>query len=210
MKPTHLLFRVLITLAFMLICTPYGQLYAAGAEGDEADHDALRAFKMLFEEAINTNNLELIEPYLNDPFSVVSYTDREFTDFTAFKAQWQSTREAMLKGGTYSVTLLPDRSLIYGDIAIAKGNSENTLVTGGGDEHRFTSKWTVVFRKSDGGWKIARVHSSLNPFSNSMIDTYVRNTIIKFVAASLIAGLVIGWLARRFLARKKSHASTPA
>src|SRR5262249_36064896 len=83
----------------------------AAAAGDEAEHAALRQFKALFEKAVNENNLELMKPHLHEPFSVVTYTDREFKDFEAFKARWQKTREELLgSGGRYSLTLDPDRS----------------------------------------------------------------------------------------------------
>ena len=163
-------FQAIVCLACCFMLALHTPVLAAEVDEQEAEHDALRAFKMLFEEAVNTNQLDLLEPYLHDPFSVVTYTDREFSDFDAFKQRWQQTRDEMLQGGAYTVELLPDRSEIYGDMAIAKGDSNNVLITGGGLEHRFTSKWTVVFRKVDGQWKILRVQSTLNPFDNSMIQ----------------------------------------
>ena len=107
---------------------------------NEADHEALRKLKAVAEEAINNNQLDLLKPYLDDNFTVVTYTDREFTDFEVFKDRWQQTRDE----------LLPERSLIMGDIAVARGDSENVLVTGGGRKYRFPAKWSAVCRKVDG------------------------------------------------------------
>ena len=72
----------------------------AQENADEAEHEALRGLKAVFEEAVNKNQMELIRPYLDKDFSVVTFTDREFTDFDKFIAQWAKTREQILKGGT--------------------------------------------------------------------------------------------------------------
>lgn len=210
MAPAKHAIRSVLRTVCLLVCLIPGPLHAAASEDNEADHDALRAFKTLFEEAVNTNQLDLLEPHLHDPFSVVTYTDREFDDFEAFKTRWQTTRDEMLQGGTYSVELLPDRSVIDGDIAVAKGDSKNILMTGGGSEFHFTSKWTVVFRKVDDEWKILRVHSSLNPFSNAIVESHVRGLVIKSVIAALLAGLVLGWFVRMLVVRKKVAQATPS
>src|SRR5262245_25805552 len=178
--------------------------------GDEADHAALRQFKALFEKAVNENQLELMRPHLDQPFSVVTYTDREFSDFDAFKARWQQTRQELLAGGRYTLTLEPDRSQIFGDIAIAHGNSDNLLVTGAGEEHRFSSHWTVVFRKVDGQWKITRAHNSLNPFDNPMLRAGVRKIVIRFAIGAFVLGAILGWLIRALWSRRRLGTPAPA
>jgi ketosteroid isomerase-like protein len=169
----------------------------------EAEHAALREFKSLFEKAASENELDLLKPILHEPFSVVTYTDREFTDFEAFKARWQKTRDEIVGDGSYKVTLLPERSEIYGDTAIARGDSENILVTAAGNEYRFTSHWTAVFRKQDGQWKVARVHSSLDPFGNPMVVGEVKRKMLQVGAGAAIGGLLIGGIVAFLLARRR-------
>lgn len=183
------------------------RLYAFGPEEDEADHEALRQLKAVFEEAVNKNQMDLLKPYLHDPFSVVTYTDRKFTDFDVFKTAWQKRRDSLLAGGSYTVELIPDRSLLYGDTAITMGTSVNVLVTGGGDEYRFPANWTAVCRKVDGAWKIVRTHSSMDPFGNPMILARFRKAAIQFVIGGLVGGLVLGWIAARIFARLRSKRS---
>jgi ketosteroid isomerase-like protein len=178
--------------------------------GTEADHAALRQFKTLFEKAVNENQLELMRPYLDQPFSVITYKDREFSDFDAFKARWQLTRQELLGGGRYTMKLEPDRSQIFGDIAIAHGNSDNLLVTGSGDEHHFSSHWTVVFRKVDRQWKITRAHNSLNPFDNPMLRAGVRKIVIRYVGGALVLGLILGWLIHALWSRRRFGTPAPA
>jgi ketosteroid isomerase-like protein len=181
------------------------------AAADEAEHAALRQFKALFEKAVNENNLELMKPHLHQPFSVVTYTDREFTDFEAFKARWQKTREELLgSGGQYRLTLDPDRSEIFGDIAVAHGNSDNVMVTAAGDEHRFPSHWTVVFHKVDGQWKILRAHNSLNPFDNPMLKAGVRKLVIRYAAGALVVGAILGSAISLLLARRRRPVAATA
>ena len=101
-------------------------------EGDEADHQALRELRAVFEKAASENQLDLLKPHLHEPFSVVTFTDREFSDFEKFKERWQKTRDEIVGSGSYKVTLKPDWSELYGDMAVAHGDSDNVLVNGAG------------------------------------------------------------------------------
>ncbi|MEX2121316.1 MAG: nuclear transport factor 2 family protein [Pirellulales bacterium] len=171
----------------------------AAQDDNEADHQALRELKAVFEKAASENNLDLLRPRLHESFTAVTYTDREFTDFEAFKTRWQATRDAIVGDGSYKVVLRPERSLIQGDIAIARGDSNNLLVTGAGNEYHFTSHWTAICQKSDGQWKLLRAHSSLDPFGNPMVVADVRRKLIQVGLAAAVGGLVVGWLATRIV-----------
>ena len=82
---------------------------AVAQEENSADHDALRNIRRIAENAINRNDLDTIRPYLAPEFSIVTFTDREFTDFDAFKTQWAKTRRKMLgERGSFKVDLDPD------------------------------------------------------------------------------------------------------
>ena len=174
--------------------------------GQETADDALRKLKAVFEEAATLNKLELLKPHLHEPFSFVTYTDREFTDFDEFKRQWDRTRERLLAGGSYSVTLKPERSDIYGDLAIARGNSDNVIKTGAGEEYRFGSHWTAVCRKVDGEWKIVRAHSSLNPFDNPLLRAEIRKASVRYGAAAIASGIALGVIATLLLTRSRRRA----
>jgi ketosteroid isomerase-like protein len=186
--------------------TPTGQ-NVAQPDQDEADHAALREYKALFEKAASEGELDLLKPILHEPFSVVTYTDREFSDFETFKARWLKTRDEVVGNGSYKVTLLPERSEIYGDIAIARGDSENVLVSAAGNEYHFSSHWTVVFRKQDGQWKVVRVHSSLDPFGNPMVVGEVKRRMTQAGVGAGLAGLVIGGIIAYLLARRGGRTS---
>lgn len=171
----------------------------------EADRQALRELKAVFEQAASENKLDLLKPHLHDPFSVVTYTDREFTDFEAFKSRWQETRDEVVgQTGSYKVTLQPEPTEFFGDIAVARGDSDNVLVGASGKEYRFTSHWTAVCRKVDDQWKIVRVHSSLDPFGNPMVVGEVSSKLVQTGLAAAVGGLLLGGLLGWVLARRSA------
>ena len=174
------------------------------ANDNAADHDALRKLKSLYEEAVNTNQLDLLKPHLDASYSAVTFTNREFTDWETFKTEWQKSRERFLQGGSYKVTLLPERSQILGDVAIALGDSKNVLVTGGGDEYQFSSRWTSICHKVDGQWKIRRIHSSIDPFRNPMVEAGARKAVTKYATIAALAGIALGLAVCWFVMRKKT------
>jgi hypothetical protein len=177
----------------------------------EPDRQALRDLKALFEKAASENNLDPLEPHLHAPFSVVTYTDREFTDFEGFKARWQKTRDEVVgQGGSYQVTLKPEPTEFFGDIAIARGDSDNVLVTSTGTEYRFTSHWTAVLRQVDGEWKIVRVHSSLDPFGNPMVVAEVKRKLIQVGIGAAVGGLLIGAVIAWLVFGRRAPRSAPA
>jgi ketosteroid isomerase-like protein len=192
----------------ILVCSLCMTLMASGSlfaqdDPQEAEHEALRGIKAAFENAVNNNQMELIEPFLDKDFSVVTFTDREFSDFEKFKERWQKTRTEMLEGGTYSIKLVPDRSQIIGDIAITKGNSENVMINGNGQEFKFSAHWTAVCRKTDGKWRILRGHNSLDPFGNPMLKSGVKKMIIKTASVASVIGICIGLAIGTLIGRRK-------
>lgn len=189
---------VLLALTIGLAALP-----ARAEEERHEDHEQLRALRRVFETAVNANELDQLRPFLAEGFSIVTFTDREFVDFAAFKARWQLTRQEMLQGGNYTMDLNPELSTLIGDIAICRGNANNRLTTGAGKTMEFTSKWTVVCQKQNGQWKILRGHNSLDPFGNPMLVAGVKTLLWRVAAGAGLAGLGLGgiiswlWIRRR-------------
>jgi ketosteroid isomerase-like protein len=179
---------------------------AAAAEeaAEEADHEALRGLKALFEEAINENHIDRLGPYLDEGFSGVMVTDRLVTGLDEMEAYWSDMRELIGEGGSYRMEIEPERSLLFGDWALAKGTTQDTVVTGDGDEFHFSSHWTAVCRKSGGAWKILCVHGSMDPIGNEFVQTF-RDRAVKLMGfGGLAAGLVVGLLVGVFLGRRRA------
>jgi ketosteroid isomerase-like protein len=196
--------RPLFLLLALFTC---GVPISAQEEEHHQDHEALRELRRVYEQAANENNLDLLKPYLHKDFSVVMMSNREFSDFDSLKKQWQITRDEIVGDGTYEMRLEPELSTFLGDIAIAQGDSKNRVVTGSGEELYFDAKWTAVCVKEEGKWKIFRGHGSLDPFRNEFVTSTVKGLVLKVTAGALIAGLVIGWLLRTWIGRKRPEAA---
>ncbi len=191
--------RLAITWSILLLPTyAPAQVPAPGPAGpsDEADHQELRVMKAVYEKSVAENNLDLLKPMIRDDFSFVTFTDSEFDrkrdDFETFKADWTATRNKLLQGGSYTVELQPERSLILGNIAIARGDSRNILKRGDGREFTFSAKWTAVCVKEDGKWKVLRAHNSLNPFENPLLHDIVSSLLVKTGLLAGAGGILVG------------------
>lgn len=152
------------------------------------DRDELRSIQKIFENTVKNNSINDLKPYCDPEFSFVSFTDRSFSNFDEFSDQWRKTRDDMVGTGTFTTDLDPEPSIFNDNIAVCSGNSKNIMIDKKGHSYNFTSHWTVVFRRSDGKWKVLRAHNSLNPFSNPMLNRAIKTTMIKLSFAFLLLG----------------------
>ena len=200
-------YHALVLVLTMVIARPVAGQDATTRSDREDDRAKLRALKPVFEKAASENQIDLLKPHLHDPFSAVTYTNREFTDFETFKARWQKTRDEVVgPRGSYKVTLRHEPAVFFDDVAVVRGDSDNFLVTSDGNEYRFNSHWTGVCRKVDGEWKILRMHFSLDPFGNPMVVGAVKRRLtqvgIATAAGGLIVGALVAWVIRGRLQRR--------
>lgn len=155
----------------------------------DEERDKLRKIQSIFENAVKNNSIEDIKPYTDKEFTFVSFSDRSFSDFESFSKQWNITRKEMVGNGSFSTQLDPQPSLFINDIAVTHGNSTNTMVDKKGNTFNFTSHWTVIFKLTNGEWKVLRAHNSLDPFNNPMLKHGVKSIVIKVgVIAFLLGG----------------------
>lgn len=198
------------TLAIALATAMLG---SAGARADDADHEALRALREVYERAVNENNVELLRPCLDPDFSAVTSTNQVVSGYDAFRASWQEYwgRVPVGEGGPrYTARLQPSVSLVYGDLAVGGGTSNDTIKTADGREYPLVARWTVVFRKQAGTWKILRLHASLDPFGNPFVVREVRRVALQAAIAALLAGVLLGWLGRWAWDRRRRVSSARA
>jgi len=156
-----------------------------------ADREELRAIQKVFESSVENNAIEDIRSFVHPDFSFVSFTDKSFSSFDAFKSQWEITRKKMVGAGSFSSQLNPEPTLFIDDIAISHGNANNTLIDAKGCRYDFTNQWTVVFKRLDGDWKVLRAHNSLDPFNNPMLVSGVKQKIVKYSVLAFIGGAVL-------------------
>ena len=176
--------------------------FAAFAQpADEPEHQALRNIKSMYERAVNEDRLDLLKPYFATPFYGVMITNKRVSSLAEMKQYWTGMKSLMGPGGTYHVTVIPDRSVLMGDFALARGVTQDVVTTSAGKTFRFATTWTCLLHKEGGTWKVLQVQGSMDPVGNAFAKAYMNEAAKRVGAAAaaggLVVGLLIGWLAAR-------------
>jgi hypothetical protein len=172
------------------------------AADEEADHEALRQLRRVYEQAVAEDRVDLLAPHLDPEFSGVMLTGELVTGYEGMKGYWKKLKDLMGPAGRYTVTVEPDLSMLLGDIALAKGATSDVVVTDRG-EYRFQSYWTAVCRRVGGEWKILRVQGSMDPVGNPFVKQVVATSAVWSGAGGAGLGLVLGLLGGVFIGRRR-------
>ena len=165
-------------------------LAAASAQDLEADKAALRELGARYEAAINAGNLAELKDHVLPDASAVFMTGEERTGLDAMQTYLNEVKAQLGKDTSYTVRLHPDETNFQGDIAIARGTSDESISTAKGDVLDWQTKWTAVLKKVNGRWLALRLHVSLNPLDNPIIN--LRSTAGKYLAG--LVGVGVGLL----------------
>lgn len=168
---------------------------------DEADHEALRKLRGLYERAVAEDNVELLVPHLDPQFTAVMLTGELVVGADGMRAYWTKIKDLMGPGGKYTVTVEPDLSTLLGDVALAKGTTNDVVVTNQGD-YRFRSQWTAVLRRVDGQWKVLRIQGSMDPVGNPFVKKALATSAMWSGGGGVGLGSVAGLLVGLFLGRR--------
>jgi ketosteroid isomerase-like protein len=171
---------------------------------DEVEHEALRQLRALYEQAIRDNRVEALAPFLHEDFHGVMVTGRNVNGLEELKGYWSDIHALMGDGGRYTTTLKPERSVLIGDIALARGSSDDVVVTGNGQEFRFTSLWSAVVQKEGGRWKVRQVQGTIDPVNNPFVREFTRRSLLVAIAVSAGAGILLGWGIAWFFRRRRA------
>lgn len=165
----------------------------------EQNRDSLRAIQQVFQKAVENNTIGDMREHIDSRFSFVSFTDKSFENFDDFEKQWNITRAEMIGNGKFTTELNPEPTVFVGDIAVCKGNATNQMTDKQGKSYEYSSNWTVIFKQTEGTWKVLRAHNSLDPFGNPMLKSRVKGLIFKSSAIAFILGGVVCSLATYLL-----------
>ena len=185
MNPRLLLPLVIVSLAF----APPAR--SADSE-DEAAHAALRQIKATYENAIRTGDLAPLKALFAPETTAVMILGQEVKSFAELEQHWKYVRDLIGPGGSYTTTLKPERSLIYGDLAVSRGESDEVVKTGSGHEFAFTSRWTAVSRRTGGEWKVIRLHGSMEPVTNVFTTMFLQRAKLLYGCGGLGLGALLG------------------
>ena len=173
------------------------------AASDEADHEALRRLKSAYEEAVRNNRIDALAGYFHADFHGVMVTGRAVNSFADVQQYWRDIHGLMGEGGTYTTTINPERSVILGDLALARGTTDDVVRTSDGHEYRFTTLWTATLQRDGSDWKIRSVQGTMDPIANPFVREFTKRTLVRVAsgvgAASILLGALLGavWQRRR-------------
>ncbi|HEV7402877.1 MAG TPA: nuclear transport factor 2 family protein [Chthoniobacteraceae bacterium] len=175
----------------------------AHAQEDPA-HAELRTMRDGLLAAMNKGDIEAQLAYLH-PNVVVTWHNAEVSRGTdGVRAYLQK----QLTGATKQVekfaveTKVDELSIIYGgDTAIAFGSAQEYFTLASGRAFALNGRWSATMVKENGRWLVASLHTSDNIFDNPLLNQ-LKGFMPWVGGASLIMGMLLGWLvARRGMAK---------
>ena len=185
------------------LCFP---LVATAASDEEAIHDELRQLKTVYENAINSGDLSKLEAVFDSGSSGVVVDNQLFKSPADLKAIYDRFH-ASLPGVIYRIKLNPEKSLLFGNVAVAYGTGEEYVKTDAG-EFNYTTNFTAVLRRDDKQqWKLVRSQFTMDPFKNSVVQYFVSKTKLYFGGGALAVGLIGGFILGRLFAPKSKTAT---
>lgn len=170
-----------------------------------ADRAALREIKTAYEEAINTNDLAKITPFLGANFTGVMVTGDSVRGLAELEAYWKKIQGMIGKGGSYSVRVTPGEVHFNGDLAICTGAAEE-LVQSQGQQFPYTSVWTTICRRDGASWKLERIQATMDPINNVFVRARMRGAGIQYGAGGFIMGCIV--TALLLIGFRRSRAAT--
>jgi ketosteroid isomerase-like protein len=172
------------------------------AASEDADRAALRQLRGAYEAAISNNRIDDLAPLLHDDFHGVMVTGRAVTGLAGLKQYWTDMRALMGEGGRYTTALKPETSVFVGDLAMARGTSDDVVTTSSGEFH-FTTQWTAVLQKVNGQWKVRLAHGSMDPVDNAFTRTFTRRALQWSLPIAGIAGILAGYAVGKIFSRRR-------
>ena len=181
----------------------------AAAPEEEAEHEALRQLRSVYESAVRENRIDTLAPYLHSDFHGIMVTGREVAGPDDLKKFWSDIRALIGEGGSYVTTVNAERSVILGDIVLARGTTDDVVVTNRRQEFRFQSSWTAVLQKEDGKWKLRRVQGTIDPVDNPFVREFSRRAATGAAGVGALIGLGVGAVVMALIGRRRAR-RTPA
>ena len=172
---------------------------------DDPAHEELRAFRKLVVEAIGSNDIEKLLPYLTDNV-VVTWQNGEVSRGPEGVRKYY---DRMMKGPSPVVKSLtsnpvPDQlTNLFGDVGVAHGSSDDHFILNDGQEFDLKTVWSATVVKQNGAWKIASFHASTNMFDNAVLWLIVRKIAIWIGVGAGLVGIVLGAIIIGIAKRKK-------
>lgn len=171
---------------------------------EEVMHQELRDLKKVYEDAVNSGDLTPLAPAFGPETSGVVALNEQFQTLAEMQRIFDHFKNMLGPGYVYKVTLNPERSLIYGNIAITRGTSEE-FITSNGHQFKLLTRWSATLRRENGHWRLLRSHVSMDPFHNEVTDYFFSSIKKMYGGGGLAIGVAIGGLLGYFLKGRRSR-----
>jgi uncharacterized protein (TIGR02246 family) len=182
-------------------------LFPLSAQEPDADiHNALRALKATMTKALNERDLDTIVANVDPNVVFTTMNNDVCRGPQQIRAYFHKMLEApghIVKDVKVSFEADALTVLHGGDTGIAWGTSNDTYELTDGDRFNIRGRWSCTMVRNGNRWVIASFHYSTNVFDNPILDRY-RSLLVLVGAGAVLAGLVIGWLVARMMARRRT------
>jgi ketosteroid isomerase-like protein len=169
----------------------------------EATHNALRALRDGFLDAINKNDIDRQLSFLHTNV-VVTWHNAEVSrgrdGVRAYYDRLTKGPEKMVEGFSAEVKVDELTALHGENTGIAWGSSVEHFKLTNGRAFDLAGRWTVTLIREGDKWLIASLHVSTNIFDNAIV-TMMKDRVMMLAIAVLLFGLLVGgfvgWRLRR-------------
>lgn len=174
---------------------------------EEADHVALRMIKTNYEDAVNSSDPSKFKNNLGTQFTGVMVTGDTVTGYDGLLSYWKEIQGLIGPGGSYHVTVNTDKTDLFGDVAVSRGTTEESVRLSNGKELDFGSYWTAVCHKEDGTWKAFRVQATMNPVHNVFVSLQLERAKLTYGILGFVAGIILALLLQFIRHKPKTQSS---
>ncbi|HVU27019.1 MAG TPA: nuclear transport factor 2 family protein [Verrucomicrobiae bacterium] len=163
----------------------------AARADDDAERAALRLIRTNYMEAVNSGDLSKLKNDLSSDVTGVMVTGEAVKGYNDLVNYWKGVQNLIGPGGSYHVTVNADKTDLFGDVAVSRGTTDETIRLPNGKELNFSASWTSVCHKENGVWKIFRVEATLDPINNIFVSYQRQKTKLIYGIGGLVIGVIL-------------------
>ena len=162
-------------LIFLVVLLTSTVTLAATDTGTEADHEQLRQLLTTVQEAVNNDQLELVEAHLHQDYVITVMNQEVVTKDWTLKQlfnEWFKKPDAFIKSLKIAPVASIETKIYDGRFGVCYGTSTDSYELADGRSFDFNSKWTATMIKEGDQWKLLALHVGVDPIENTLIDGY--------------------------------------
>ncbi|MBT8127704.1 MAG: nuclear transport factor 2 family protein [Gammaproteobacteria bacterium] len=148
---------------------------AATNTGTEADHEQLRQLLISVQEAVNKDQIDMLEAHLHEDYVITVMNQEVVTkDWTLEQLfnEWFKKSDAFIKSLKIAPVASIETNIYDGRFGVCYGISTDSYELADGRSFEFNSKWTATMLKEGDQWKLLALHVGVDPIENTLIDGY--------------------------------------